>query len=76
MDKHSGRIALRSSEFAMFNGGGRRDGIAVFIGYLGFAQTRHQVLKQLRKMSGTMLIAEVKVVELRRLLRSCQPVCD
>jgi hypothetical protein len=39
MDQHAGRIALRTSQPARFDGSRGRDGIAVFIGQLGFTQT-------------------------------------
>jgi hypothetical protein len=39
MDQHAGRIALRPSQLAMFDGSRGRDGIAVFNGQLGSAQT-------------------------------------
>src|ERR1700677_462725 len=74
MDQHGGRIALLPSQPAMFDGGRGRNGIAVLIGQLGCVQTYYQIINQLRKMSGTFLIAKMKMVELRRLLRSCQPI--
>jgi len=76
MDQHAGRIALRPSQLAMFDGRRGCDGIAVSIGQLGSAQTRYQIVNQLRKMSSALLIAEMKVVELGRPLRSCQPIGD
>jgi len=74
MDQHAGRIALRLSQLAMFDGSRGRDGIAVFIGQLGSAQTYYQIVNQLGKMSGTFVIAKMKMVELRGLLCSRQPI--
>ena len=76
MDQHGGRITLLPSQLAMFDGGGGCDGIAVFIGQLGSAQTYYQIVNQLRKVSGPFVVAKMKMVELRSLLRSCQPICD
>jgi len=74
MDQHAGRITLRPSQLAMFDGSRGRDGIAVFIGQLGSAQTYYQIVNQLGKMSGTFVIAKMKMVELRGLLCSRQPI--
>jgi len=76
MDQHGGRVALFPSKLAMFDGGGGRDGIAVFIGQLGSVQTCHKIVNQLRKMSGALAIAEMKLVECRGLLCPQQPSFD
>jgi hypothetical protein len=74
MDQHGRRIALLSSQLAMFDGSWGRDRIAVPIGQLGPFQTHYQIANQLREMSGTFLIAKTKMVELRGLLGSRQPI--
>jgi len=68
VDQHAGRIALRPSQLAMFDGCGGRDGISVFSGQFAFGETYDDVINQLGKMSGTLLIAEMKVVEFRCVL--------
>ena len=47
----------------------------VFSGQVGIGQTYDYVVNQLGKMSGVLLITEMKVVELRRALCSFQPIC-
>ena len=76
MDQHAGRIALRPSQFAMFDSSGGCGGVTVLSGQPGCDQTCHYVVNQLRKMSGALLIAEMKVVEFRCGLCSRQPICD
>jgi hypothetical protein len=60
----------------MLDSGGGRAGITIFSGQVGYGQTFAYVVNQLGKMSSALLIAEMKVVEFGRFLRSCQPVCD
>jgi hypothetical protein len=60
----------------MFDGGGGQAGVTVFSGQVEFAQTCHYVINQLREVSGTPFIAEMKVVEFRGVFRSCQPIVD
>lgn len=74
MDQHGRRIALLPPQLAMFDGSWGRDGIAVSIGQLGSFQTHYQIANQLRKVSGTFLIAKMKMVELRGPLCSRQPI--
>jgi len=76
MDQHGRTIALRPSQIAMLDSGGGRAGITIFSGQVGYGQTFDYVVNQLGKMSSALLIAEMKVVEFGRFLRSCQPVCD
>ena len=76
MDQHGRTIALRPSQIAMLDSGGGRAGITIFSGQVGYGQTFAYVVNQLGKMSSALLIAEMKVVEFGRFLRSCQPVCD
>ena len=76
MDQHGRCIVLRPSQLAMRDGGEGFHGVTVFTGQLEFAQTGHYVFKQLRKMSGALLIAKLKVVEFSGVLCSCQPICD
>jgi hypothetical protein len=76
VDEFAGRIALRPSQLAMFDGGRGGDGIAVFVGKLGPTQTCYQIVNQLRKMSSTLVIAKMKMVEYGGLLCSYQPIFD
>jgi len=76
MDQHAGGIALLLSQRAMFDGSDGGDGIAVFLGQLGDAQTCDQIVYQLRKMSGALVIAKMKTVEFGGLLCSYQPIFD
>src|ERR1700733_2469175 len=76
MDQHARCIALRPSQLAMRDGGAGVDGVTVLTGQCGCAQPSHYVVKQLRKMSGALLIAKMKMVEFRGGLCSSQPICD
>jgi hypothetical protein len=76
MDQHAGRIALRPSQLAMFDGGGGCGGVIVLSGQVGFAQTYYQIVNQLRKMSGTFVIAKMKMVEFGGAFCSRQPIPD
>jgi hypothetical protein len=76
MDQHGRTIALRPSQIAMVDGCGGQRGVTVFSGQVGVGQTYDYVVNQLGKMSGALLIAEMKVLECRRALCSCQPTCD
>jgi len=76
MDQHGGSIVLCPSQPAMFDRGDGVFGVTVVTGQLGFGQTCHYVVKQLRKMPGALLIAKMKLVEFRGALCSCQPICD
>ena len=58
MDQHAGRIALRPSQLAMFDGSVGFGGVTVLSGQLGCDQTCHYVVNQLPKMSGALLIAK------------------
>src|ERR1700723_4265953 len=72
----AGRIALFPSEPAMGDGGGGRNGIAVFVGQLGSAQTHYQIVNQLRKMSATLVVARPRRVRFRGLFGWGHPTCD
>ena len=76
MYQHGGSIALRPSQRPMCDCGGRVDGVTVFTGQRGLAQTFHYVVHQSRKMSSALLIAKLKVVEFSGALCSCQPIYD
>jgi hypothetical protein len=52
----------------MFDGCGGRDGVSIFSRQFAFAETYDDVINQLGKMSGALLIAEMKVVEFRCVL--------
>jgi hypothetical protein len=60
----------------MIDGGGGWAGINIFSGQAGCGQTFDYVVNYLGKMSSAVLIAEMKVVEFGRFLRSCQPMCN
>jgi hypothetical protein len=76
MDQHARCIALRPSQLAMRDGGAGVNGVTVLTGQCECAQASHYVVRQLRKMSGALLIAKMKVVEFRGGLCSRQPICD
>ena len=76
MDQHARCIALRPSQLAMRDGSAGVDGVTILTGQFGCGQPSHYVVKQLRKMSGALLIAKVEVVEFRGGLCSHQPICD
>ena len=76
MDQHSGGITLLTSQLAMGNSGEGHYGITVISGQRESAQTCHYVANQLRKMSGTLFIAKMKVVEFRGAFCSHQPIGD
>ena len=76
MDQHGGGIALLPTQLTMRDGSQRHDGIAVLSRQVSIAQTNHQVVNQLGKMSHAFLVAKIKVVEFRGAFCPRQPICD
>ena len=76
MHQHRGSVALLISQLAMRHSGGGKDGIAVFTVRAGFSQPDNQIFNQLRKMSSTLFVAKLKVVQFFGLLGPRQPVFD